>query len=450
MPCRNTRVERRFAHEGVPRHDHARDPEEQDLGAGDEHVGRDRTRAGPRTPHRASRAWRAATATRRTRCRARPRPDAHGPPHAAHSLRSSRARDELRADPALAQYQTGMRWPHQSCREMFQSRMFSSQLTYTPSYRSGRMRSLPSRSASSALLRRAAPCARTTDPRAAARPPCRSDSSAAPRAGASRSSRAIPRLRAASTMRRSGFESVEPAQRVGHAAPGIGHLAHQSASRRSRPASRGRGACPTSKSFASCAGVIFTDSRCRMRDPYSCRRSPGSRRPPLGRRTPNRPTSVAIASRRPGVPRRRRRRAWSRGASSRPLSPSAVIVDERIPDVVELPACVLELRFLVAERGEAARAPVDDAVAAVHEAALVQAGRTPRAPRARARGRACRPCASSRSSQPIARSCRRIVPPVSSTNAATRATNASRPMSKRVCPSLASKRSTTFCVAMPA
>jgi len=51
---------------------------------------------------------------------------------------------------------------------------------------------------------------------------------------------------------------------------------------------------------------------------------------------------------------------------------------------------------------------------------------------------------------PIARSCRRMTPPVSATNASVRFTNASRPRSKRVLPSLASSFSTTFCVAMPA
>jgi hypothetical protein len=51
---------------------------------------------------------------------------------------------------------------------------------------------------------------------------------------------------------------------------------------------------------------------------------------------------------------------------------------------------------------------------------------------------------------PMARSCERIVPPVSFTCCAVRATKASRPRSKRVFPSLASAFSTTFCVAMPA
>ena len=43
-----------------------------------------------------------------------------------------------------------------------------------------------------------------------------------------------------------------------------------------------------------------------------------------------------------------------------------------------------------------------------------------------------------------------MVPPVSRTNSAVRARNASRPRSKRVWPSLAINFSTTFCVAMPA
>ena len=44
----------------------------------------------------------------------------------------------------------------------------------------------------------------------------------------------------------------------------------------------------------------------------------------------------------------------------------------------------------------------------------------------------------------------RMRPPDSAFQAQTRSTNASRPRSKRVLPSLASSRSTTFWVAMPA
>src|SRR5256885_14767989 len=52
--------------------------------------------------------------------------------------------------------------------------------------------------------------------------------------------------------------------------------------------------------------------------------------------------------------------------------------------------------------------------------------------------------------QPITLSCSRIVFPVSRTNAHTRSTNLSRPRSNRVLPSLATSRSTTFWVAIPA
>jgi hypothetical protein len=45
---------------------------------------------------------------------------------------------------------------------------------------------------------------------------------------------------------------------------------------------------------------------------------------------------------------------------------------ERISQVVELPLHLLGLRFLVGERGQAARAPVDDVVAAIDEPLLVQ------------------------------------------------------------------------------
>ncbi len=46
------------------------------------------------------------------------------PPHCGHALRSVRETCML---PSLSQYQTGMRWPHQSWREIAQSRMFSIQ-----------------------------------------------------------------------------------------------------------------------------------------------------------------------------------------------------------------------------------------------------------------------------------------------------------------------------------
>ena len=56
------------------------------------------------------------------------------PPQCAQAAGSSRL---TVISPQSAQYQTGMRWPHQSWREMFQSRMFSSQSVYVLVKRSG-------------------------------------------------------------------------------------------------------------------------------------------------------------------------------------------------------------------------------------------------------------------------------------------------------------------------
>src|ERR1700712_4904168 len=56
-------------------------------------------------------------------------------------------RDAIGSMSQLSQYHTGMRCPHQICREIFQSRMPSSQFTYTASQRSGRMRNSPERNA---------------------------------------------------------------------------------------------------------------------------------------------------------------------------------------------------------------------------------------------------------------------------------------------------------------
>ena len=47
-----------------------------------------------------------------------------GPPHVGHAARSVR---DTWALPSLSQYQTGMRCPHHSWREMHQSWMFSIQ-----------------------------------------------------------------------------------------------------------------------------------------------------------------------------------------------------------------------------------------------------------------------------------------------------------------------------------
>ena len=48
--------------------------------------------------------------------------------HAEQIVGASRA---TVISPQSLQCQAGIRWPHQSCREMVQSRIFSSQLKYT-------------------------------------------------------------------------------------------------------------------------------------------------------------------------------------------------------------------------------------------------------------------------------------------------------------------------------
>ena len=108
----------------MPGHDHARDPEEEDVVARLQHGGRIEAAQVGRVVRPAERAE-------------RPEPRAEpGVQHVGVLLELSRCRSARRSSgpraltvisPQSAQYQTGMRWPHQSWREMFQSRMFSSQ-----------------------------------------------------------------------------------------------------------------------------------------------------------------------------------------------------------------------------------------------------------------------------------------------------------------------------------
>ena len=53
----------------------------------------------------------------------------------------------------MGAHQTGMRWPHHSCRETHQSRMLLSHMLYTFSKRSGTIRMSPSATACSPLLK---------------------------------------------------------------------------------------------------------------------------------------------------------------------------------------------------------------------------------------------------------------------------------------------------------
>ena len=82
---------------------------------------------------------------RRTTCRGRPRPARRSrDPHSAHASGS----DSTTVMCPSGQYQTGIRWPHQSWRDTHQGRIESIQRRYTSVYRSGRKRTRPSRTAS--------------------------------------------------------------------------------------------------------------------------------------------------------------------------------------------------------------------------------------------------------------------------------------------------------------
>ncbi len=72
-----------------------------------------------------------------------------GPPQASHVAGSSIA-TVMWSHPSASQYHAGIRCPHHSWREMFQSRISVSQCSYTLPHRSGTNVSLPSRYAWSA------------------------------------------------------------------------------------------------------------------------------------------------------------------------------------------------------------------------------------------------------------------------------------------------------------
>src|SRR5947209_19577569 len=69
-------------------------------------------------------------------------------PHSAHAVGSSTDATWC----PFAQYHTGMRCPHHSCREMFQSRRLSSHCVYARSHRRGQNVMRPSSAASFAEL----------------------------------------------------------------------------------------------------------------------------------------------------------------------------------------------------------------------------------------------------------------------------------------------------------
>ena len=126
--------------------------------------------------------------------------------------------------------------------------------------------------------------------------------------------------------------------------------------------------CPAAKSLGSCAGVILTAPVPNSRS-TKVSATTGISRPSTGSTTV-RPTRWRWRS--------------SSGCTATAVSPSSVsgrVVATTIPgpppgsriaDVPEAPVDGARLHLEVAERGHAARAPVDDVVAAVDEALLVE------------------------------------------------------------------------------
>ena len=164
VPCRYTRVERRVAHERVARHDHPRDPEEEDLRRGDEHVGRiERAQVGGLLVRPAERRDRPEPATR-TRCRARPRPARTGPPQCGQLVEILAADDDvLRRIAVVAVPHRDAMSPPELPRDVPVADVRQPVARTPPSHRSGRMRMRPVAHGLRAPARRAAPSSRTTD-----------------------------------------------------------------------------------------------------------------------------------------------------------------------------------------------------------------------------------------------------------------------------------------------
>ena len=240
-PCRagTSVVNGDLAHELEPGHDHPRDPEEQDLGRGDQRVaGVERARG--RRSARASRGWRTAPARRRTRCRARPRPAAPAPPQPGQAVEVGAAH----ADPAAALV---LAVPHRDAvappelpgdapvADALEPVLVvvAAALGDEPD---GRRRG----SAASAGRGERLHAARTTAPRAAARSRCRSGSSGPPRGGGSRPSRAGPAPRAPATTRLRASKRSSPWNRSGTARLIRASGVITSTRRRARAAGRSR------------------------------------------------------------------------------------------------------------------------------------------------------------------------------------------------------------------
>ena len=175
--------------------------------------------------------------------------------------------------------------------------------------------------------RRAAPSSRTTDRRDAARPPCRSDSSAAPSAGASPIFCSAPDARSISTIRSRASNRSSPLI-------AFGTRPSASFTSRTTPCSSitiGIGSewrLPDLEVVRVVRGRDLHHAGAECRDPRTRRRSRGSRRSTIGSRT-DLPHEVAISLVVRDSRPRPRRRASSRGASSRSRASGRVV---RRPD----------------------------------------------------------------------------------------------------------------------
>ena len=167
-----------------------------------------------------------------------------GPSQCGHFVMSSRLTMMFCGGSHSSQYHTGMRCPHQSCREMFQSRMFVEPVHVHRLPPLGQDADRAVADTPRAPARRAAPSSRTTDPRDAARPPCRSGSSAARRAGALRVFCSAPDARSSSTIVSRASKRSSPLIDAGTRPSASVTSRIDARARRSRSASAASAACP--------------------------------------------------------------------------------------------------------------------------------------------------------------------------------------------------------------
>ena len=219
MPCRYTVWIRRLAHELEARHDHARDPEEQDVGAAHEHVRRVERAQVRRVLRPAER-------------RERPEPGREPRvehvlvlPHGAAAGRAVRHVIAAHGDAAAriaVPHRNAMPPPELPRDVPVANGLEPVDVHAFPPL--GHECGCGRRARLRAPARRAASSSRTTGRTGAARPPCRSDSSAAPRAGAAPPSPSAPASLSIATMRSRASKRSMPRKLRRHALDGLAGL----------------------------------------------------------------------------------------------------------------------------------------------------------------------------------------------------------------------------------